>query len=927
MAAEKRLFLLDGMALLYRAHFAFMQRPIFTSYRMNVSALYGFTNVLLNLIKEEKPTHLAVAFDTAAPTARHTEFPAYKAQREEMPEDISVAIPHMRRMIEAFRIPVLSLDGYEADDIIGTLARRAEREGFTTFMVTPDKDFAQLVDEHTFIWKPGRQGNEHEIIGVPEVQAQWLVERPEQVIEVLGLWGDASDNFPGVPGIGEKTSKALIKEWGSIENLLANTDKLKGKQKENLITHAEQARLCRKLATIWLDVPIGVSLDDLTLREPDNEALRELMVEFEFTAIGKRLFGDDFKAGRGFHRREEKPAPALDEDLFSAVTPEVPAAPARLRTLADTPHSYTLADTGAQRAAALKQMAQRKEAGFALDWEGPNAREASVRGIALSMETAQAVYLTGADAATLVQEFAAHLPGVLLTGHDVKESLQVLLLAGAELPCTFFDTMLAQAIIEPEQRQSLTYLCEALLGYTPGTVTKSEKSGQLLMPGLDDEQSAPRGEQAMERADVALQLADKLRPQLVAHKLERVFYEIESPLLPVLAGMEAAGIAIDVKVLHESSAVLEQQIRELEESVYAAAGKRFNLNSPKQLGQILFDEMRLIEKPKKTKTGQYQTGEDILAELAGEHKIVADLLAYREASKLKSTYVDALPHEVSRRTGRIHTTFQQTGAATGRLASNNPNLQNIPIRTEQGRAIRKAFVAAPGMIFLSADYSQIELRVMAALSADPAMMEAFHKGEDIHESTAARVYGVPPDRVTTEMRRTAKMVNFGIIYGISAFGLAQRLGIARGEGARLIDEYFIQYPGVKDYMDRTIELAREKGYVETITGRRRYFRDINSGNATVRKAAERTAINTPIQGTAADMIKLAMVHMDAALKNSDLQCRMLLQVHDELLFEMPESELTAASDLVSTTMRDALKLSVPVVVEMGSGRSWFEAHA
>jgi DNA polymerase-1 len=927
MAAEKRLFLLDGMALLYRAHFAFMQRPIFTSYRMNVSALYGFTNVLLNLIKEEKPTHLAVAFDTAAPTARHTEFPAYKAQREEMPEDISVAIPHMRRVIEAFRIPVLALDGYEADDIIGTLARRAENEGFTTFMVTPDKDFAQLVDAHTYIWKPGRQGNEHEVIGVPEVQAQWLVERPEQVIDVLGLWGDASDNFPGVPGIGEKTAKALIKEYGSIENLLANTDKLKGKQKENLIAHADAARLCRKLATIWLDVPVNVSLDDLVLRGPDEEALRALLVEFEFTAIGKRIFGEDFKAGRGFHRREENPAPALDDDLFAAVTPDAPAAPAKLRSLADSPHSYTLADTAAKRTAALKQMAQRKEAGFALDYGGPNPREASVRGIALSMETAQAFYLTGADAATLVQEFTEHLPGVLLTGHDVKESLQVLLLAGAELPATFFDTMLAQAILEPEQRQSLTYLCEALLGYTPGTVTAAEKSGQLLMPGLDDSTAPQRGEQAMERADVALQIADKLRPQLVAHKLERVFYEIETPLLPVLAGMEAAGIAIDVSVLRESSVLLEKQIHELEEAVYAAAGKRFNLNSPKQLGQILFDEMRLIEKPKKTKTGQYQTGEDILAELAGEHKIVADLLAYREASKLKSTYVDALPNEVSRRTGRVHTTYHQAGAATGRLASNNPNLQNIPIRTEQGRAIRKAFVAGPGMTFLSADYSQIELRVMAALSADPAMMEAFHKGEDIHEATAARVFGVSPEQVTQEQRRTAKMVNFGIIYGISAFGLAQRLGIARSEGARLIDEYFIQYPGVKNYMDRTIELAREKGYVETITGRRRYFRDITSNNATVRKAAERTAINTPIQGTAADMIKLAMVHMAAKLKDSGLKCRMLLQVHDELLFELPEGELDAAMELVKTTMRDALKLSVPVVVEMGHGRSWFEAHA
>ncbi len=928
MAQEKRLFLLDGMALIYRAHFAFIARPIVTSYGLNTSALYNFTTVLLNLIKEEKPTHMAVVFDTSAPTARHTEFPAYKAQRDEMPEDLSKALPHMKRIIEAFRIPVLAMDGYEADDVIGTLARRAENEGFTTFMVTADKDFAQLVDANTFIWKPGRQGNEHEVIGVPEVQAQWLVEKPAQVIDVLGLWGDVSDNFPGVPGIGEKTAKALIKEWGSIENLLANTDKLKGKQKENLIAHADSARLCRKLATIWLDVPVKETLDELAMCAPNDDVLRALLVEFEFTAIGKRMYGEDFKAGRGFHRRAEESPPVVDDDLFAAVTVEAAPVSTKLRTLADTPHTYEIADTNAKREAALKLVAQRKEAGFYLDTEGQNPRDAVIRGIAISTGTGKAFWLTGAEPAVLVKELMAHLSGVLLTGHDLKESLQVLHLAGAELPCTFFDTMLAQALIEPEQRQSLTYLCEALLGYTPGTQTKVEKSGQMLMPGLDDDNAPQRGEQAMERADVALQVADKLRPQLVAQKLERVFYDIEAPLIPVLAGMEAAGITIDVKILSESSVVLEKQIHELEEAVYAAAGKRFNLNSPKQLGQILFDEMKLIEKPKKTKTGQYVTGEEVLAELAGEHRIVADLLAYRESSKLKSTYVDALPHEVSRRTGRVHTTFHQAGAATGRLASNNPNLQNIPIRSEQGRAIRKAFVTGgPDMIFLSADYSQIELRVMASLSADPAMIEAFHKGEDIHESTAARVFGVLPDQVTSDMRRTAKMVNFGIIYGISAFGLAQRLSIPRSEGARLIDEYFIQYPGIKNYMDRTIELARGKGYVETLTGRRRHFRDINSANAMIRKAAERTAINTPIQGTAADMIKLAMVHMAARLRESALKCRMILQVHDELVFELPESELAAARELVSTTMRDALKLSVPVVVEMGAGKSWFEAHA
>ncbi|HWB03096.1 MAG TPA: DNA polymerase I [Verrucomicrobiales bacterium] len=928
MSQEKRLFLLDGMALIYRAHFAFITRPILTSYGMNTSALYGFTNTLLELIREGKPTHIAVAFDTAAPTARHTDFPAYKGQREEMPEDLSKALPHMKRIIEAFRIPVLEKDGYEADDIIGTLARRAEAEGFTTWMVTADKDFAQLVDANTFIWKPGRQGSEHEIIGVPQVQAQWQVDRPEQVIDVLGLWGDSVDNFPGVPGIGEKTAKALIKEWGSIENLLANTDKLKGKQKENLIANAEQARLCRKLATIWIDSPVGVSLEELVVKPLNEESVRALMVEFEFTAIGKRLFGDNFKAGRGFHRRAEEAPPVVDEDLLAAVTQEEKPVSANLRTLADTPHTYEIASTPAKRLAVLKKAAARKEAGFHMDMDPGNPRDAKVRGIALATGPGEAHYLTGADSETLLKELSSHLSGSLLTGHDLKDSLQSLVLAGADLKASFFDTMLAHSLVEPEQRQSLTYLCEALLGYTPGSKAAMEKGGQMLMPGLDDGEALQQSERAMERADVAQQLAAKLRPQLITQKQERVFYEIEAPLLPVLADMEAAGIKIDTSVLRETSVLLEKQIKELEEAVYAGAGTRFNMNSPKQLGQILFDQMKLVEKPKKTKTGQYVTSEDVLAELAGEHRIVADLLAFREASKLKSTYVDALPNEVSRRTGRVHTTYMQASTSTGRLASYNPNLQNIPIRTEQGRAIRKAFVAdGPDMILLSADYSQIELRVMASISADSAMMEAFHRGIDIHQATAARVHGVLPEDVTTDMRRAAKMVNFGIIYGISAFGLSQRLGIPRVEGGRLIEEYFNQYPGVKSYMDRTIEMAKEKGYVETVTGRRRYLRDIRSANAMTRKAAERTAINTPIQGSAADMIKIAMVNVAARLRETGLKCRMLLQVHDELVFELPASELTSAQEIISTTMRDALKLSVPVVVEMGSGKSWFEAHA
>ncbi len=922
---SKRLFLLDGMALVYRAHFAFAAKPIMTSYGLNASAMLGITNTLVELITKEKPTHLAMVFDTSAPTARHERFPAYKAQRQEMPEDLSKAIPHVKRMMEAFRIPVLQLDGYEADDIIGTLAKRAEAEGgFTTWMVTADKDFAQLVDERTFMWKPGRQGGDHEVIGVAEVQAQWLVERPEQVIDILGLWGDASDNIPGVPGIGEKTAKSLIQQFGSIENILANLDKLKGKQKENLAIHAEQARLSRDLATIQLDVPIDIDLAELIRQPLNEEAVQSLLVEFEFNAVGRRLFGENFRAGRGFHRREEN---AVPDDTGSA--PAAPPVPI-LHTHDTVPHAWTIADSAKSRAAALAKALEAGITGFAVDWQGADARSSEIRGIALAPAVHEAFYLTGADSAVLTAEVAALLgnPEITLVGHDLKEPIQVLLLHGAgPVQARIFDGMLAQALIDPEQKISLEYLAESLLGYIPATLKAVEASGQLLMPGMEPEDTA-RPDRAMERADLALQVKPLLEPKL--HKLEqdRVFYEIESPLVPVLAGMEAAGIKLEPAVLGVIGIRLEKEIAQLELSVYEKAGTKFNLNSPKQLGEVLFDQLKLIEKPKKTKTGQYMTGEDILAELADEHPVVADLLAYREASKLKSTYVDALPQAIARRTGRVHTTFQQVSTATGRLASNNPNLQNIPIRTEAGREIRKAFIApGPGWSLLSADYSQIELRVMASICRDPHMMEAFEQGIDIHTATAARVHGVALADVTSDMRRTAKMVNFGIIYGISAFGLSQRLGIPRSEGARLIEEYFVQYPGVKRYMENTVEDAKLCGYVETITGRRRYLRDINSSNVNVRKAAERTAINMPIQGTSADMIKIAMVRIAEALRSGGYAARMLLQVHDELVFEVPDAESEAMRGLIPGLMQEALPLAVPVVVELGQGADWFTAHA
>ncbi len=895
-----------------------------TSYGLNASAMLGITNTLVELMQKEQPTHLAMVFDTSAPTARHERFPAYKAQRQEMPEDLSKAIPHVKRLMEAFRIPVLTLDGYEADDIIGTLAKRAEAAGsYTTFMVTPDKDFSQLVDERTYMWKPGRQGGEHEVIGVAEVQAQWLVERPLQVIDILGLWGDASDNIPGVPGIGEKTAKSLIQQFGSIENILANPDKLKGKQKENLVNFAEQARLSRDLATIQLDVPIEVELADLICRPSDEAAVQGLLVEFEFNAVGRRLFGENFKAGRGFHRRE-----GGEEGREGGSSPAAPVPV--LQTHESVPHAWKTADTASSRAAVLTKAVQAGTVGLSVDWQGEDPRASSIRAVALAIAPHEAYYLTGADSARLTAEFSVLLenPDITLTGHDVKESIQVFLLHGAApVRAKIFDVMLAQALIDPEQKGTLDYLTESLLGYTLTKQQATEASGQMLMPGMEPEDTT-RLDRTMERADLALQLKPLLQPKLQALEQERVFYEIESPLLPVLAGMEAAGIKLEPGVLAVIGTRLEKEIAHLELSVYEKAGTKFNLNSPKQLGEVLFDQMKLIDKPKKTKTGQYMTGEDVLSELAGEHPVVAELLAYREASKLKSTYVDALPQAIARSTGRVHTTFHQVGAVTGRLASNNPNLQNIPIRTEAGREIRKAFIApAPGWSLLSADYSQIELRVMASICRDPHMMEAFEQGIDIHTATAARVHGVTIDQVTSEMRRTAKMVNFGIIYGISAFGLAQRLGIPRSEGGRLIDEYFVQYPGVKRYMENTIEDARQCGYVETITGRRRYLREINSGNVNLRKAAERNAINMPIQGTSADMIKLAMVRIAAALTKGGYATRMLLQVHDELVFEVPDPESEAMRRLLPSLMEDALPLAVPVVVDLGQGEDWFTAHA
>ena len=923
------------MALLYRAHFAFIKAPIRTSDGLNTSALYGFANTLLDILKNQQPTHLAVALDTSAPTPRHEMFPAYKAQREEMPEDISMAIPQIKRLMEAMNVPLLVRDGYEADDIIGIMAKRAEKDGIETFMVTPDKDFGQLVSEHVKIYKPGRAGADVEILGVKEICERWGIERPEQVIDILALMGDAVDNIPGVKGFGEKTATALIQQFGSVENLIANTDKLKGKQREKLETSKEDALLSKQLATIFVNAPYDAQVADLVIQPHNDEALKAFFTEFEFNALGRRVYGDEFKAGRG--RKAEQAAGQTAEtpsaeDLFAE-----PAA-AKLTTIADTPHVYHLAQTANERQTLIAQLTELKSFCFDLETTGLDPRDTQIVGIAFSWQAHEGWFVhfprEKNEAKAVLEEFRALLmqEGVEKIGHNLKFDLSVLLAHGVEVRGPYFDSMLAHSLIDPDQRHGMDYLAESYLHYTPVPITaligteKDDLFSQTTMADVAAEDARKVADYAAEDADVTWQLAAKMRLELKEQLY--VFEKVECPLLPVLTKMENFGVKIDVQALREYGVELDRKAAELQKRIQENAGGPFNLNSPKQLGAVLFDRLKLIEKPKKTATGQYQTNEQVLQSLMGLHPIIQDILDYREVTKLNNTYVEALPHAVSRVTGRIHTTFHQLMAATGRMASSNPNLQNIPIRSDLGREIRKAFVPGfDGWVLMSADYSQIELRVMAALSGDQAMIEAFANGLDIHQATAARVYGVELDGVLPEMRRTAKMVNFGIIYGISAFGLSQRLGIPRGEAATIIENYFKQFPGVKHFMEKVVEDAKQCGYVETLTGRRRTIRDITSGNATVRGAAERVAMNTPIQGTAADMIKLAMINVDEALTKAGLKTRMLLQVHDELLFEMPESEVEQARAIILDAMKNALPLEgVPVEVEAGTGLNWLQAH-
>jgi DNA polymerase I len=941
----KKLFLLDAYALIYRAYFAFSNNHRINSKGLNTSAILGFTNTLLEVLKKEKPTHIAVVFDTAEPTVRHTEFEAYKANREEMPEDLALSIPYIMRIIEGFHIPVIGKPGYEADDVIGTLAKKAEQHGYTVYMMTPDKDYGQLVSENIFIYKPARLGNGVEIMGVPEVCKKWEIRNVAELIDILGLMGDKVDNIPGIPGVGEKTAIQLIKDFGSIENLIQNTDKLKGKLKEKVELNSAMAIQSKRLATIICDVPIEWDERALLMDEPNKEVLRELFMELEFRRLAEQVLGESITTSAPVVEKasqaKAKKTDASQMDMFGggdevaveeALTEE--SAPTVYKTIRDVAHNYQVVDTKEKREQLIKELCSQNAVCFDTETTGLDANNVELVGMSFAWKPSEAYYVpvpeNNHEAQEIVNEFKVVFEdeNIVKIGQNIKYDISVLKWYHVEIKGKIFDTMIAHFLIQPEMRHNMNVLAETYLGYSPvsiETLIGKKGKGQINMRAvpLDDIK-----EYAAEDADVTLQLKDKFEPLLKDAHITKLFEEIEIPLISVLASMEAEGIALDKNALKDISLGLEKDIAVVEAEIQQFAGTPFNVSSPKQVGDILFEVLQITEKPKKTKTGQYATGEDVLAKLAGKHPIVGKILDYRELVKLKNTYVDTLPELVNPRTGRIHTSYNQVVAVTGRLSSDNPNLQNIPIRTERGREIRKAFIPRnENYTLLSADYSQIELRIIAELSGDTGMIEAFLEGLDIHAATAAKVYNVPLSEVTSDMRRNAKMVNFGIIYGISAFGLSERLNIPRKEAAGIIESYFEKYPRIKQYMDESIDNAREKGYVETIMGRRRYLRDINSSNHTVRGYAERNAINAPIQGSAADMIKIAMINIQNDFKQKNIKSKMLLQVHDELVFDVLKEELDIVKEIVSNRMRTAItSLKVPMEIGMGAGNNWLEAH-
>ncbi len=938
---DKRLFLLDAYALIFRAYYALIRNPRITSKGKNTNAQFGFTNTLIDLINREKPTHLAVCFDMEGTTSRHTDFTDYKANRQEAPEDLKEAIPEIKKIVAAFNIPCIGVEGYEADDVIGTLAWQAHDAGYDVYMVTPDKDYGQLVRDGVKIYKPGYQGSNVEILGPAEVCARWDIERVDQVIDILGLMGDAVDNIPGIAGVGEKTAAKLLKEHGNLENVVANAENIKGALGKKIVDGKESAIMSKKLATIITNAPVQFHEADFCMKEWNKPALIDVFNELEFKSIGKRILGDAFNV--------PGVAPeGVQTDLFgnaieSAAAREIiektednelnDQAPQTSKNISNTEHNYILVDEEDKIKELVDVLMQQTEICFDTETTGIDANEAELVGMSFSYKPGEAYFLTCPTeyeaTCNLLELLKPLLENTEITwiGHNIKYDLLVLKWYKREIKGAVYDTMLAHYVVEPEGKRSMDLLSAQYLSYEPVHIEELIGKKGKQQGTMRDVEKEKLKDYAAEDADITLQLKHALHPLLKTKEVEKVFYEVENPLLKVLTDMEYEGVMIDVQFLLNYSKELEREAYQAEQAVYAGAGVKFNIGSPKQLGEVLFEKLNLAS-AKKTKSGQYATGEDVLMKLAHNNPIVADILAYRQLTKLKSTYVDALPLLINKKTGRVHTTYGQAVAVTGRLASNNPNLQNIPIRTERGKEIRKAFIPRNGNVIVSADYSQIELRIVAAISGDENMCAAFKNNADIHTATASKVFNVDAKEVTKEMRYKAKSVNFGIIYGQGAFGLADNLAISRSEAKEIIDNYKKEFNGITRYMDNMINFCREHGYVETLMGRKRWLRDINSNNFTVRGYAERNAINSPIQGTAADMIKMAMIKIHDALCKENLKSKMIMQVHDELVFDVVPEELEILQPLILNNMKSALPLpcDVPVEAELGIGDNWLEAH-
>lgn len=935
---DKKLFLIDAYALIFRAYYAFIKNPRINSKGLNTSAIFGFTNTLFDLMKKEKPSHLAVVFDVGE-TFRHQVYKEYKANRQETPEAIRIAVPYIHKLMEALKISCLWKEGYEADDVIGTLAKKAEKEGYITYMMTSDKDYAQLVSENIFVFKPASRGNDIEIWDVDSVKEKFAVKNPSQVIDLLGMMGDSVDNIPGIPGVGEKTAKQFIKEYGSIENLFAHSHELKGKMREKVEANKEMGILSKKLATIETDVPIEFNYESLTVEKPDIEEVIKIFEDLEF-----RNMISNFQKTYNIISENEKETQTIafsktkangQRSLFdlSDQEPEINES-SHWKTIENTDHLYQLMETNMSIKLLVDKLLKQKIVSFDTETTSTNSMVAELVGISFSYEKAKGYYIPfNPKEKEKSQKFIELLrpffenENILKVGQNLKYDCKVLRKYDIEVKGILFDTMIAHYLINPDARHSMDILAETVLNYKPVSIEsligKKGKNQKLFSSVPIEEQK----EYAVEDSDITLQLKDKFKPQLTQDNLEKLFDKIEMPLMKVLVDMEWEGINLDIIALNNMSKELVEELIHLETEIYSLAGEKFNISSPKQLGDIIFDKLKLGNKPKKTKTGQYATGEDVLLKLAHKHKIIDLLLEYRQLQKLKSTYVDALPNEVNPQTGRVHTTFAQTVAATGRLASNNPNLQNIPIRTERGQEVRKAFIAKDkNHKIISADYSQIELRIIAAMSKDPAMIASFNHGEDFHKATASKVFHIPMGQVTREQRSQAKTVNFGIIYGVSAFGLSEQTGLSRSESKSLIDAYYEAYPVLKEYIAEQVQTARKNGYVETLLGRRRYLPDIHSGNSVVRSHAERNAVNAPIQGTAADIIKIAMIQIYELLNERKYRTKLLLQVHDELVFDAPDEEIKEVSALIKKTMENSVKIEVPLIVDIGVGPNWLDAH-